>query len=151
MNRLRVGDRAPDFTAEGTGGRKYRLHDYLGHPVVLVFYPGDSTPTCTAQLGEYTDTFDEFEKFDANVFALSPQDVESHEKFQAKHHFAFPLLYDEDKRIGHEYGVVGPLGFYRRTVFVVDRDGNIAHINKRLSGLTYPRMSELRAALQAAG
>ena len=42
-----VGERAPDFTLPGTGGRDYSLSDYLGQPGVVVFYPGDDTPVCT--------------------------------------------------------------------------------------------------------
>ncbi len=49
-----VGDRAPDFTLPGTGGRRYSLSEFAGKPVVLVFYPGDDTPVCTRQLTSYT-------------------------------------------------------------------------------------------------
>ena len=47
---VRVGDKAPEFTLAGTGGRDYSLSEYRGKPVVLVFYPGDNTPVCTRQL-----------------------------------------------------------------------------------------------------
>src|SRR5688572_22099803 len=120
MPKPRAGDPAPDFTAPGTGGRTYSLHEYKGQPVVLVFYPGDATPVCTEQLASYTEGFAAFEDVNAAVFALSPQDVASHDQFQARHGFAFPLLFDEDKKIGEMYGVVGPLGFYRRSVVVID-------------------------------
>ena len=59
---ISVGERAPDFTLPGTGGRDYSLSDYLGQPVVVVFYPGDDTPVCTKQLNSYTDDIARFEE-----------------------------------------------------------------------------------------
>ena len=90
----------PDFTLPGTGGRSYSLSEYRGQPVVLVFYPGDNTPVCTKQLNAYTDDIGQFADVGAQVLAISPQSVESHEGFAAKHGFAFPLLADADKKVG---------------------------------------------------
>ena len=78
---ISVGERAPDFTLPGTGGRDYSLSDYLGQPVVVVFYPGDDTPVCTKQLNSYTDDIARFEEVGAQVLAISPQSVASHEAF----------------------------------------------------------------------
>jgi len=105
----RVGAAAPDFTAEGNGRAQLFVARVQGRPVVLVFYPGDATPVCTAQLGELHGGVSGFRGSRAEVLALSPQNVESHEAFQADHKFAFPLLYDENKQIGRAYGVVGLL------------------------------------------
>ena len=58
---IKVGDTAPDFTLQGTGSREYRLSDYLGQPVVIVFYPGDATPVCTKQLNSYNDELAAFD------------------------------------------------------------------------------------------
>ena len=117
-----TGDRAPDFTLSGTGGQSYSLADYRGKPVVLVFYPGDDTPVCTKQLNSYNNDLDEFTDVGAQVLAISAQDVSSHEKFSGKHGFQFPLLADTDKAVAGLYGTLGPLGFPRRSVFVVDGD-----------------------------
>ena len=76
---------------------------------------------CTRQLVTYTDEIAAFADVGAQVLALSPQSVESHREFAADNGgFAFPLLADEGKAVGLAYGIVGPLGFYRRSVFVVD-------------------------------
>ena len=115
-----VGDVAPDFTLSGTGGTTYTLSSYRGNPVVLVFYPGDDTPVCTKQLNSYNNDLGEFVGLDATILGISPQDVPSHEKFKAKHQLAFPLLADTDKEVGAMYGTLGPIGFYRRSVFVID-------------------------------
>jgi peroxiredoxin Q/BCP len=146
---VRVGDLAPLFTAAGTGGREYSLQDYRGKPVVLVFYPGDATPVCTAQLSSYNEGLGSLSELDAAVLALSPQDVDSHEKFRASHGFEFPLLYDEERRIGALYGVLGPLGFYRRSVFVVDADGVLRYANLGMAGLSYPSVDDITEAVRA--
>ncbi|MFN3347103.1 MAG: redoxin domain-containing protein, partial [Candidatus Bipolaricaulaceae bacterium] len=62
---LAVGAEAPDFELPGTGGLTYRLADYRGRPVVLVFYPGDDTPVCTKQLTTYTSDIGSFSALDA--------------------------------------------------------------------------------------
>ena len=145
-----VGDPAPDFTLPGTGGQDYALSSYRGHPVVLVFYPGDNTAVCTTQLKSYTADFDEFEGVDAQLLAISPQDVASHEGFASKHGFKFPLLADTDKRVGRAYGVLGPVGFYRRSVFVIDAGGVIRYAHRAVAGLTYRSTDQLVAAVKAA-
>lgn len=145
-----VGGPAPDFTLAATGGRDITLSTYLGQPVVLVFYPGDETPVCTVQLNSYNDDLSEFEVVGAQILGISPQGVESHEAFAAKHGFSFPLLADTDKVVGSTYGVLGPIGFYRRSAFVVDRAGTIRYAHRAMAGLTYRRTDELVAAVSAA-
>jgi peroxiredoxin Q/BCP len=145
-----VGDRAPDFTLPGTGDRQYSLSDYAGQPVVLVFYPGDDTPVCTRQLNSYNDDLAEFEQVGAQVLAISAQDVTSHERFAGKHGFNFPLLADVDKQVAAAYGTLGPLGFPRRSVFVVDAAGVIRYAHRAIAGLTFRPVSELVEAVRAA-
>lgn len=146
---LGVGDQAPDFTLPGTGGRSYSLSEYRGRPVVVVFYPGDDTSVCTKQLNSYNDELAQFENLDAVVLAISAQDVSSHEKFADKHGFRFPLLADVDKKVAGSYGVLGPLGFMRRSVFVVDAGGTVRYAHRALAGLTFRSVDELTAALTA--
>ena len=138
-----VGDLAPAFTLRATGGRNISLGDYLGQPVVLVFYPGDDSPVCTRQLNSYNDDFSQFAALSAQVLGISSQSVESHEKFSAKHGFQFPLLADVDKAVAATYGTLGPLGFSRRCVFVVDRSGVIRYEHRAIAGLTFRPVGEL--------
>jgi peroxiredoxin Q/BCP len=145
-----VGDKAPDFSLNGTGGRSYTLAEFLGQPIVLVFYPGDNTPVCTKQLTAYTDDIGAFTSLGCQVLAISPQSVESHEKFAGKHHFGFPLLADTDKKVFESYGALGPIGFPRRSVFVIDRDGVIRYAHRAIAGLTFRPASELVDAVRAA-
>ncbi len=148
---MKVGDKAPEFSLPGTGGRDYSLSEYRGKPVVLVFYPGDNTPVCTRQLNTYTADIGQFNDLGAQVLAISPQDVTSHEGFSAKQGgFAFPLLADTEKKVGEAYGVLGPMGFYRRSAFVVDGEGIIRYAHRSTAGLTFRPTDELVKAVTAA-
>ena len=138
-----VGDAAPSFTLSATGGGEASLNDFLGRPLVLVFYPGDDTPVCTKQLNSYNDDLSQFEALNAQVVAISAQSVESHEKFSDKHGFKFPLLADTDKSVAAAYGTLGPLGFPRRSVFVVDADGVVRYAHRAIAGLTFRPVGEL--------
>lgn len=144
-----VGDNAPMFRLPATGGDTVSLDDYAGRPVVLVFYPGDDTPVCTKQLGAYSRELGEFESLDAQVLGISAQNVESHEAFSQKLGLKFPLLADTDKSVAGLYGTLGPLGFPRRSVFIIDRQGIIRYAHRAIAGLTYRPVSELVEALAA--
>jgi peroxiredoxin Q/BCP len=151
-----IGAPAPDFDLDGTdntdeGRHPYKLSDYRGQVVVLVFYPGDNTPVCTRQLNAYTDDIDRFAEVGAQVLAVSPQSVVSHDEFSCKQGgFAFPLLADTDKAVGEAYGILGPLGFYRRSVFVIDAEGILRWAHKAVAGLTFRPTAELVDAVRAA-
>ena len=147
---VNVGDSAPDFDLPGTGDRRYKLSDFRGQPVVVVFYPGDNTAVCTRQLNSYNDGIGEFEKLGAQVLAISAQDLDSHDEFSCKYNFAFPLLADTDKGVAKAYGVLGPMGFPRRSVFVVDPNGQISYAHRALAGLTYRPLEELVSAVEKA-
>ena len=85
------------------------------------------------------------------MLAISPQEVESHERFAAKHGgFAFPLLADADKAVAGRYGTLGPLGFPRRSVFVIDADGVVRYAHQAIAGLTFRSTDELVRAVEAA-
>jgi peroxiredoxin Q/BCP len=126
------------------------LSEYAGRVVVLVFYPGDDTPVCTKQLNSYNDDLSEFDGLGAQVLAISAQDVASHERFAAKHGFGFPLLADTDKAVAGAYGTLGPLGFPRRSVFVIDGSGIVRYAHRAIAGLTYRPVSELVDAIRSA-
>lgn len=148
---LRRGDPAPEFDLPGTDAGehgRYDLSDFRGSPVLLVFYPADRTPVCTKQLNTYTRDISRFADLDAAVLAISPQGLGSHDDFADEQGgFAFPLLADESKVVGRLYGVVGPLGFYRRSVFVVDAGGRVAWLHRSMGNLQFQPTDDLVAAL----
>jgi peroxiredoxin Q/BCP len=150
-----MGDPAPGFTLPGTDGtpeghRDYSLQDYRDRAVVLVFYPADNSPVCTVQLNTYSDDISRFADSGAQVLAISPQSVDEHDQWAASQGgFAFPLLADIDKSVGEAYGILGPVGFYRRSVFVVDPAGVIRYAHRSTAGLTFRPVAEIVDAVQA--
>ena len=138
---LRVGEPAPDFELAGIDGATgaactHSLREHRGTPVVLAFYPADSSPVCTRQLVSYTAGIAELAALDAVLLAISPQDVASHRDFAAAHGgFAFPLLSDTDKAVGRAYG---------RSTFIIDADGVVAHAHRYLGpGLGYKPLAQI--------
>ena len=145
---LSIGDAAPSFTLSSASGEQVSLAEFAGRPVVLVFYPGDDTPVCTRQLNTYNDDLSQFEALNAQVLAISAQSVESHQKFSTKHGFRFPLLADTDKAVAGAYGTLGPLGFPRRSVFIIDGEGVVRYVHRAIAGLTFRPVSELVDVLE---
>jgi len=126
MSGPQPGDPAPDFTLPGVEKgvrRDFTLSDYRGRKVALAFYPGDATPGCSIQLKSYRDDFQEFEEAGAVVLAVSPQDVDSKERWCEREHFEFPLLADTEKTVIKQYGAASPVIGVKRTVLLIDEAG----------------------------
>jgi peroxiredoxin Q/BCP len=146
MAKVDVGDMAPEFELPGTGGRTYRLADYRGKRVILAFYPGDFTRVCTAQFCSYRDNADRIDGLGAQVLGISPQSVDSHERFMQKHDLNVPLLADEDRAVAGAYGVAaGPL--VRRSVFLIDEEGIVRYRHVAMVGLGYQDVGDLEEAI----
>lgn len=148
MARIDIGDVAPEFELEGTGGRRYRLDACRGSWLVLAFYPGDFTRVCTQQFCSYRDAGDQLDRLDATVWGISPQSVESHERFREKYGLTVPLLADPDRTVIRAYGVLGPGGLVRRSIFMVDPEGTVRYRHVALLGLHYRDVDALRSALE---
>jgi thioredoxin-dependent peroxiredoxin len=150
MAKLNVGDRAPDFELPGTGEKTYRLADYRGRKLVLAFYPGDFTAVCTKQFCSYRDQGEKLDGLGADVLGISPQSVESHERFTEEKKLNVPLLADEDKNVARAYGVLaGPM--VRRAIFVIDEEGVVRYRKVTLAGLTYESADDLQRAVASVG
>jgi peroxiredoxin Q/BCP len=147
MAKLRVGDQAPGFELEGTGSHTYRLSDYRSSGVILAFYPGDFTPVCTKQFCSYRDDGDRIEALGLPMVGISPQSVDSHERFADRHGLTVPLLADRGKKLARAYGVVGPGGLVRRAVFLIDPAGTVRYRHVALFGLRYQDVGDLERAV----
>lgn len=151
-----AGTGAPDFVLPGlhldadtAERREYRLADAKGGPLVLVFYPGDDTPVCTKQLCEYTSDLERFTGLGATVWGVSPQDLDSHERFARRHRIGFPLLADTDRAVAKAYGIAVPGLGLRRSVFILDADLTVRWKHVALAGLTFRHSDELAGQLAA--
>lgn len=150
MARLQEGDAAPEFELPGTGGKTYRLSDYRGGRLVIAFYPGDFTPTCTKQFCSYRDEGPRLGGLGATMLGISPQSVDSHERFMQEESLNVPLLADEDKSVARAYGVLaGPL--VRRAIFIVDEQGIVRHRKVSIVGLGYESLDDIEQALAKLG
>jgi thioredoxin-dependent peroxiredoxin len=160
-----VGDAAPDFELPATGGALYKLSSLRGKNVVLAFYPGDATRVCTAQFCSYRDNSDRIDQLDAEVLGISPQSVDSHERWMQEKSLNVPLLADEDLAVSRSYGVtgwVGPLGklaglkeaapggrYVMRSIFVIDREGVVCYRHVSRTGSTFQTVDDLERAVAA--
>ena len=159
----KVGDRAPEFELPGSGGKAYRLEDYRGKGVILAFYPGDFTRVCTAQFCSYRDNPERLAALGLDLLGISPQSVESHDRWTTEQNLTVPLLADEDLSVAKLYGVVGfagPVGklvglstkggsYTQRAIFVVDGDLVVRYRQVSRTGATFQDVDDLAEAAAA--
>lgn len=140
MTTLTVGASAPDFTAQNDQGETVSLQDYRGRRVILYFYPKDDTSGCTTQACGFRDQYPAIEEQNAVVLGISPDGVESHQKFKSKYDLPFTLLVDSDHVIADAYGVWGEKSMYGkkymgiiRSHFVIDEAGKLVDVQYKIS------------------
>lgn len=121
-----IGRRAPEIDLpDGRGGR-WRLSDFAGRVVVLLFYPGDETPVCTRQLCSLRDNWQRYQETGAVVAGINTDSVEKHRRFAENHDLPLSLLSDPDGKVVRDYGMKSLLGT-KRGVVVIDGEGIIRH------------------------
>jgi peroxiredoxin len=138
---VRLGEEAPDFTAQTTEG-EIHFHDWLGESWGVLFsHPADFTPVCTTELGRVAALKPEFDKRNTKVIGLSVDPVASHKEWAADiaetqgTALNFPLIADADRKISLAYDMIHPQAEATatvRSVFIVGPDKKV-----KLS-LTYP-------------
>lgn len=125
---LQPGATAPDFTLGSAPETSHSLHDYLGQPVILAFYPGDWSPVCGDQLALFNEILPQFERFNAQLLGISVDSVWSHAAYSKDRNLHFPLLSDFQPKgaVGRMYGVYDDsAGKEHRSLFVIDDTGVI--------------------------
>ena len=139
---LRLGDEAPDFTADTTEG-PVTFHDYLGDSWGVLFsHPKDYTPVCTTELGRVAALKPEFDKRNVKVIGLSVDPLDSHEGWAKDieetqgHALTFPLIADPDRKVAELYDMIHPAmaeNVTVRSVFIIGPDKKVKLI------ITYPQ------------
>jgi len=132
MAKIKIGDKAPDFTLADADGNSVSLSDFRGRKVVLYFYPKDNTSGCTKQACAFRDAKPRFDKKNAVIVGVSPDSEKSHQGFRSKFALPFVLLSDPDKKAAGLYGVFKEKKMYGKTVmgierstFVIDEKGTL--------------------------
>lgn len=131
---IEINTKAPEFTLPDFEGNNVSLSDFAGKSnVVLVMYPGDDTPGCTAQLCAIRDDTEQFKSANAVVLGINHEDADSHKGFIEKYGLTTKLLVDEGRKVIEEYGALGSIFgnvSTKRTVVAIDTDGIIKGIWK---------------------
>ena len=143
---LTEGDLAPDFELATDGGGSIKLSDLLGKRVVLYFYPRDDTSGCTKQACGFRDHQSELAEQNAIVIGVSPDGVDSHDRFRDKYDLNFPLLSDPDHVVAETYGAWGKKKMYGReyegiirSTFVIDAEGRIERVYSKVKAAENPQ------------
>lgn len=148
---MNINDDAPDFTLRDGDGNAWTLSNYKGHTVVLLFYPGDNTPVCTAQLCSVRDHWSEYQATGAEVVGISTDSVESHKGFAEKNELPLRLLSDPDRKVSEMYDMKSWLpGRSARGVVVIDKEGKIAYSKAEAVSLFKPSDKDVLAAIRKA-
>lgn len=130
----KVGDKAPEFSMEGSDGKTYKLSDFKGKKaVVLAWYPKAFTGGCTAECKSFKEKGDALKGMKVAYFTASVDDVKKNTDFAKSLSLDYPILSDPDKSVATAYGVLGKPGFAQRWTFYIDKDGVIREIDKKIN------------------
>ncbi|WP_435016111.1 peroxiredoxin family protein [Tundrisphaera sp. TA3] len=129
----KVGDKAPDFTLQGSDGKTYTLADFKGKQAVVInWFPKAFTNGCTAQCKSLKANSDKLKPLGVAYFTASVDQPEENAKFAKSLDLDYPILSDPDKATATAYGVLGPRNVAQRWTFYIDKDGVIKAIDKQI-------------------
>ncbi|MDI6745827.1 MAG: peroxiredoxin [Rhodocyclaceae bacterium] len=128
-----VGLEVPDFSLPATSGKTFTLSAQRGNPLVVYFYPKDSTPGCTTEAQQFRDLHGDFVKAGSSVWGVSRDSIKSHESFKSVLGLPFELLCDADETACILFDVIKLKNMYgkqvkgiERSTFLIDRNGYLA-------------------------
>ena len=144
FNLLSTGSHAPDFSLPDQQGNLVNLSDFLGKPLVIIFYPADFTPGCTGQLCMFRDAAEQLADAGMAVVAINPGSTQSHHKFAESYQLPFPLLSDKGMAVAKAYkATLIPGLLQNRVVYGLDAEGKI-----RFAKIGNPDAQTVMTALQ---
>lgn len=134
-NNLKIGDKAPDFSAPDQNNENITLSDFRGKKVILYFYPKDNTPGCTAEACGFRDHYPSLSARGYVVIGVSTDGADSHQRFISRHQLPFILITDAEKKVHTLYNTWQEKKMYGRTfmgtlrhTFLIDEQGYIEKI-----------------------
>lgn len=129
MGKVAVNKKVDDFSVPSTSGT-FKLSDYANKYVVLYFYPKDNTPGCTQEGRDFRELYSQFKDSNAEIFGISRDSIESHQKFKTNQEFPFDLLADTEQNVCELFDVLDLKNAVDksscsmiRTTFVIDPAG----------------------------
>ncbi len=142
MTTLKINQMAPAFQLADSHQQIVTLDDFKGHWVVLFFYPKDNTPGCTAEACNFRDAYQEILALNTKILGINTDSSESHQRFISKKQLPFPLLSDTSGKVSQQYGClfkIGPIRFCKRQSFIIDPEGKIARIYRKVDPRQHAR------------
>lgn len=151
--KLKIGDKAPEFTLRASDTTEASLSDYKGQAVIVLFFPLAFTNTCTKELCFVRDNLKEYEKLGCKVIAISVDSPFSLARYKDAETLNFPLLSDFNKEVSRAYGalyedfILDMKGVSKRAVFLIDRNDIIRHVEVLENATELPNFAALKEAL----
>ncbi len=148
---MKIGDTAPNFSLKDGNGDEWNLSEQRGKTVVLLFYPGDDTPVCTAQMCSVRDNWSQYTATGAEVVGISMDSEKSHKSFADKYNLTLKLLSDKSGEVTEKYAMKSWLpGRSARGVVVIDKNGKVAYHKVQSLSLFKPNDEEIIDAIKKA-
>ncbi|MGA2522637.1 MAG: peroxiredoxin [Candidatus Bathyarchaeia archaeon] len=153
--KVKVGDKAPDFTLPDTDKKLRSLKEFLGQKVVLAFFVGAFTATCTKEMCEFRDSMSRLTDLEAQVVGVSVNDPFSNKAFVEKNRLPFPVLSDYNRDVVRKYGLelsdfAGLKGYTvaKRSIFILDMNGTVMYVWVSDDPAVEPNYQEIQRALE---
>ena len=126
---------APNFKIPSSNNKEFELKKNKNNFLVIYFYPRDNTPGCTNEAKDFSKLYKEFKKLNCEIFGISKDSIESHQKFISKFKIPFQLLSDDKIIALKKYGAWGEKSMYgkkfmgiKRTTVLINPKGKIIKI-----------------------
>jgi peroxiredoxin Q/BCP len=150
-----IGDAAPDFTASATDSTGKAIPVSLswlhGKVVVLAFYPLDRSTGCTAELTKFRDEYTTLFGDGVVVLPTSVDSLGSHASWAKEAHFPFAMIADTKSDLATKYGSQGgSRPYFKRTIFVIGKDGKVAYADTRFNALAQDGYDKLASEIKKA-
>jgi len=154
-SKIDVGDMAPDFTLPDTDKKPRSLKEFLGQKVVLAFFVGAFTSTCTKEMCEFRDSMARLIDLNAQIIGVSVNDPFSNKGFAEKNRLPFTILSDYKREVIKTYGLELPnfagLDGYtvaKRSIFILDQKGIVRHVWVSKDPSVEPNYKEIENVLK---
>ena len=154
-NQIEVGDKAPDFTLPDTDMKPRSLHEFFGKKIVLAFFVGAFTSTCTKEVCEFRDSMTRLVDLNAQVIGISVNDPFSNKGFAEKNRLPFPVLSDYNRQVIKQWDLESPdfsgLKGYtvaKRSIFILDERGVVRYIWISQDPSIEPKYKEIQKTLE---